>query len=82
VDVVSIDQSLRGGSRLTRSRNVLSRYERISKMKETEKWPEGQPPFGLPKLRIVKVTTGKKKKKAAEEGDDKDKKAKDKKAKK
>ncbi len=51
-------------------------------MKEAEKWPEGQPPFGLPKLRIVKVTTGKKKKKAAEEGDDKDKKAKDKKAKK
>ena len=49
-------------------------------MKETEKWPEGREPFALPKLRIVKLQTGKKKKKAAEEGDDKDKK--DKKAKK
>ena len=77
---MSIDKSLRGGSRLTRSRNVLSRYERIAKMKETEKWPEGREPFALPKLRIVKLQTGKKKKKAAEEGDDKDKK--DKKAKK
>jgi small basic protein (TIGR04137 family) len=73
VDVVSIDKSLRGGSRLARSRNVLSRYERIAKMKEAEKFPDGSAPFGLPKLRIVKVTTGKKKKKTAE-GDDKDKK--------
>jgi len=74
VDVVSIDKSLRGGSRLARSRNVLSRYERIAKMKETEKWTEGREPFALPKLRIVKLQTGKKKKKAAEEGDEKDKK--------
>ncbi len=43
-------------------------------MKEAEKFPEGREPFGLPKLRIVKLQTGKKKKKAAEEGDDKDKK--------
>ncbi len=71
---MSIDKSLRGSSRLARSRNVLSRFERISKMKETEKWVEGTDPFGLPKLRIVKVTIGKKKKKTAEEGDDKDKK--------
>ena len=79
---MSIDKSLRGGSRLVRARNVLSRYERIAKMKESEKWTEGREPFGLPKLRIVKVTVGKKKKKAAEEGDEKDKKGKDKKAKK
>lgn len=71
---MSIDKSLRGSSRLARSRNVLSRYERISKMKETEKWTDGAAPFGLPKLRIVKVTIGKKKKKTAEEGDEKDKK--------
>jgi len=74
VDVVSIDKSLRGGSRLARTRNVLSRFERIAKMKETEKWSDGAAPFGLPKLRIVKVTIGKKKKKTAEEGDEKDKK--------
>ena len=72
---MSIDKSLRGGSRLVRSRNVLSRYERIAKMKEAEKFPEGREPFGLPKLRIVKLQTGKKKKKTAEEGDEKDKKA-------
>lgn len=75
---MSIDKSLRGGSRLARSRNVLSRYERIAKMKEAEKFPDGTDPFGLPKLRIVKVATGKKKKKTAD--DDKDKKD-DKKAK-
>lgn len=46
-------------------------------MKEAERWPEeGRDPFGLPKLRIVKVQTGKKKKKTAEEGDDKKKDAK------
>lgn len=73
---MSIDKSLRGGSRLARSRNVLSRYERIAKMKEAEKFPDGSAPFGLPKLRIVKVTVGKKKKKAAEDDkkDEKDKK--------
>lgn len=71
---MSIDKSLRGGSRLARTRNVLSRFERVAKMKETEKWSDGTAPFGLPKLRIVKVTIGKKKKKTAEEGDEKDKK--------
>lgn len=43
-------------------------------MKEAEKFPDGSAPFGLPKLRIVKVTTGKKKKKAAEGDDKKDEK--------
>lgn len=77
---MSIDKSLRGGSRLARSRNVLSRFERIAKMKEAEKFPEGRDPYGLPKLRVVKPTIGKKKKKTAE-GDDKKDDKKDKKKK-
>ncbi|RLS51139.1 MAG: small basic protein [Planctomycetota bacterium] len=71
---MSIDKSLRGGSRLARTRNVLTRDERIVKMKETEKWKDETSPFGLPKLRVIKPTVGKKKKKTAEEDKEKDKK--------
>ena len=67
---MSLDKSLKGKGRLARARSVLSRDERIAKLKEEERWEEGQSPFGLPKIRVVKSTIGKKKKKkAAEEGE-------------
>jgi hypothetical protein len=47
---------------------VLSRGERIIKLKEQERWEEGRSPLGLPKVRVMK-TAMKKKKKAKEEGD-------------
>jgi small basic protein (TIGR04137 family) len=72
---VTIDKSLKRKGRLSRSRNVLQRHERIQQMKTDERWSEGQSPFGLPKLRVVKLVVGKKKKKkaaeTAEAGDDK-----------
>jgi small basic protein (TIGR04137 family) len=64
---VPIDKSLRRRGRLVRSRNVLTREERIDQMKRAETWIAGRSPLGLPKTRVVKVAT-KKKKKAKEEG--------------
>jgi small basic protein (TIGR04137 family) len=62
---MSIDKSLRRKNMLARSRNVLTRGERILALKNDEKWTEGRSPFGLPKVRVMKVA--KKPKKAKEE---------------
>ena len=69
---MTIDKSLKRKGRLSRSRNVLKRGERIVKMQEDERWDEGRSPFGLPKIRVIKSTVGKKKKKKAaeEEGEE------------
>jgi small basic protein (TIGR04137 family) len=68
--IVAIDKSLRRKGRLARSRNVLKREERIDQMKSEETWIAGRSPVGLPKTRVVKVASKKKKKKEekAEEG--------------
>ena len=63
---MSIDKSLRRKNTLARSRNVLTRAERIKVLKDEERWKEGRSPFGLPKVRVIK-TVIKKAKKAKEE---------------
>lgn len=68
---MTIDKSLKRKGRLARTRNVLQRHERILKMRGDDMWKDGQSPFGLPKLRIVKLVIGKKKKKAAAGADGK-----------
>lgn len=68
---MSIDKSLKRKGRLQRLRSVLTRDERIAQMKADERWVEGTDPFGLPKLRVIRLVVGKKKKKKAAEGDDK-----------
>jgi small basic protein (TIGR04137 family) len=60
---MSIDKSLRRKNTLARTRNVLTRGERILQMKREEKWPEGRDPFGLPKTKVVKIAVKKKAKK-------------------
>jgi small basic protein (TIGR04137 family) len=62
---MSIDKSLRRKNTLARARNVLTRGERIKVLKDEERWPDGRSPFGLPKVRVLKVA--KKKGKAKEE---------------
>ncbi|HUG93295.1 MAG TPA: small basic protein [Planctomycetaceae bacterium] len=64
---MTIDRSLRRKNRLVRSRNVLTRAERIEKLKSDERWDEGRSPLGLPKVRVIKAALGKKKKKKAKE---------------
>ena len=59
---MTIDKSLKVKKGVTRSRNVLTRVERIEKMKEMDKWQEGESPFGLPKTRVYRVVLKKKKK--------------------
>src|SRR5215471_15252916 len=62
---MSIDKSLRRKNALQRARSVLTRGERIKVMQDEERWPEGRSPFGLPKVKVLKVS--KKPKKAKEE---------------
>jgi small basic protein (TIGR04137 family) len=62
---MSIDKSLRRKNMLARSRNVLTRGERIKVLQNEERWPEGRSPYGLPKVRVLKIA--KKAKKAKEE---------------
>ena len=71
---MTIDKSLKVKKGVTRSRNVLTRVERIEKMKEMDKWQEGDSPFSLPKTRVYRVVLNKKKK--AVKADDADAKAK------
>ena len=69
---MTIDKSLKTKGRLVRSRNVLTRDERIAQLAFEERWQEGQSPFGLPKVRVMKTVTGKKKKKKAKEEEEED----------
>lgn len=66
---MTLDKSLRSKSRLSRSRNVLKREERILQLKAQDRWVDGQSPLGLPKVRVIKTVVGKKKKKKAKEED-------------
>ncbi len=66
---MSIDKSLRRKNTLQRSRNVLTRFERIAKLQADDRWPAGRSPYGLPKVKVLKIAVKKaKKKEAAAEG--------------
>ncbi|MFK7777497.1 MAG: small basic protein [Gimesia sp.] len=67
---MSLDKSLKSKSTLVRARNVLKRAERIEKLKFEDRWEEGQPALGLPKVRVEKISLGKKKKKKKDEEDE------------
>lgn len=67
---MTMDKSLRVRAGSTSSRNVLTRAERISKLKETDRFAdESSSPYGLPKVRVLKISM-KKKKKKKEEGEE------------
>lgn len=66
---MTIDKTLKVARGLIRSRSVLTRAERLQRLKEADRWQEGDSPVGLPKVRVYKLTVKKKKKKAAEEGE-------------
>ncbi|MGD0383983.1 MAG: small basic protein [Thermoguttaceae bacterium] len=65
---MTMDKSLKVRLGLVRARSVLTRAERIQRLKTADRWQEGDDPFGLPKVRVFKLTM-KKKKKKKEEGE-------------
>ena len=66
---MSMDRSLKAGSGLVRHRNVLTRGERIAKLKADGKWEEGKPVTGLVKVGHRKMIIGGKTEKKADAGD-------------
>lgn len=73
---MTIDKSLKVQRGLIRARSVLTRAERIEKLKEVDRWQEGDSPLGLPKVRVQKLQLKKKKVKKKEEDEEGDKKKK------
>ena len=69
---MTIDKSLKVRRGLMRSRSVLSRAERLAKLTDADRWREGDPVLGLPKVRVMKMTL-KKKKKAKKDEDEESK---------
>lgn len=69
---MTIDKSLKINSASIRNRNVLTRVERLAKLQENDRWSDGDSVYGLPKVRVQKVSLKKKKKvkKEDEDGDD------------
>ncbi len=60
---MSIDRSLKIKGALTRHRNVLTRAERVEKLKEEERWTEEDSLLGLPKVAHRKSHAGRKEEK-------------------
>ena len=62
---MSQHRSLKVDSVGARHRNVLSRIERVKKLKDQKRWDEEKSVFNLPKLKSLKIKV---KKSAAKEG--------------
>lgn len=67
---MTIDKSLKVKRGATSNRSVLTRVERIEKLRETGAWDDEKSPYGLPKVRVRKLMMKKKKKKKEEDKDD------------
>ena len=57
---MSLDKSLKSKGMLQRHRNVLTRAERIERLKEAGRWVDDSPAIGLPKVAHRKAAVGKK----------------------
>lgn len=66
---MTMDKSLKVRLGLARARSVLTRGERIERLKAADRWQEGDSPLGLAKVRVYKLAM-KKKKKKKEEGEE------------
>ena len=64
---MSIHKSLSTGGHLARTRSVLTRYERILELRRTGRWEDDASPYGLPKVRVLKMKKRTKEKKKKEE---------------
>ena len=52
---MTMDKSLRLRRGLVRSRSVLTRGERIQRLKASDRWQEGDSPLALPKVRVLQA---------------------------
>lgn len=68
--VVSLDKSLRRGNKMSGTRNVLKRAERVSQLEAEDRWTDNSTVLGMPKVRVKRTVIGKKKKKKSKEEDD------------
>jgi small basic protein (TIGR04137 family) len=64
---MTMDKSLRIQAGTTSNRSVLTRAERIDRLRKEDRWQEGDSPTGLAKVRVYKLSMKKKKKKAKED---------------
>ena len=69
---MTIDKSLKIKAGSVKARNVLTRAERLTKLVEADRWNEGDPVYGIPKVRVMKISL--KKKKKVKKADDEDEK--------
>lgn len=65
-DPMTIDKSLKIKAGSVKLRNVMNRTERLAKLKEQERWKQGDAVLGMPKVRVEKPSLKKKKKVKAE----------------
>jgi small basic protein (TIGR04137 family) len=61
---MSMHPSLKASEKGAKARSVLKRIERIKSMMDKEKWKEGDPVYGLPKIKTIKIKIMKKEKAA------------------
>ncbi|MFG0254682.1 small basic protein [Rhodopirellula sallentina] len=59
---MTMDRSLKVQAGAIKSRNVLTRAERIARLKELDKFDEDASIIGMPKTRVQKISLKKKKK--------------------
>jgi small basic protein (TIGR04137 family) len=69
-NLMTMDQSLKVQAGAIKTRNVLTRAERVSRLKELDRFNEDESVVGMPKVRVVKVSL-KRKKKVKKEDDKK-----------
>lgn len=67
LNIMTQHSSLRLKGVGTAHRSVLKRFERILKLQKEEKWKEGDPIFGLPKVKTIRLKIKKEKPAAAPE---------------
>ena len=67
---MTMDNSLRVKAGAIKSRNVMTRAERVARLKALDQFDENASIVGMPKVRVVKVSL-KRKKKVKEEKEEK-----------
>ena len=74
---MTLDKSLKVRAGAIKSRNVMTRAERVKRLQDLDKWSDSSVVLGMAKVRVPKISLKKKKKvKKEDEADDKKKKKK------